>query len=103
MGEYGRLQDMSKNTKITDRINLLIKSDQDDVRQAASIALGKIALGNCTFFLPKIMQNVKQPDNKYRILYLMTIKEVIVNNSQALESEVSTLTEQLLKLADNKE
>jgi HEAT repeat protein len=103
LGEYGRLQDMSKTVSLTDRIESLIRSDQDDVRQAASIALGKLALGNTGFFLPKIMASIQKPDNKFRYLYLNTIKEVILNNSAALVKVVVGLTEELLKLADHKE
>jgi len=62
-----------------------------------------MALGNTGFFLPKIMASIQKPDNKYRYLYLNTIKEVILNNSQALSKVVTGLTEELLKLADHKE
>jgi hypothetical protein len=36
----------------------MIGSSEDEVREAASISLGKMAVGNPSYFVPKIMEAV---------------------------------------------
>lgn len=103
LGETGKISDLSKDTTIVNRITQLISSDQEDVRQAASIALGKLALGNISHFLPQVMNAIKDPKTKHRYLYLNSIREIILNDSHALESECNTLTDQLLNLSNHPE
>lgn len=78
-------------------------SHEEDVRIAASLSLGKMALGNTSHYIPEIIQLIKKSDAKSKFLYLNTIKEVIVNQPQALEPEVTTLTSELIELADSSE
>lgn len=103
LGEFGKIQDLSQQKDIHERIYALIASDQEEVRTASSIALGKMSIGNTTFFVPKVMASIQEPKTKHRYLYLNTIREIILNNSKALEHDVATLTDQLLVLASHKE
>jgi hypothetical protein len=59
----------------------LIGSDQEDVRQAASVALGKMALGKISHFLPIVMSAINNPKTGHRYLYLNSIREIILNDS----------------------
>jgi HEAT repeat protein len=103
MGELGKRQDMSKEADLYKRIQSLINSDQEDVRSAASTALGKMSLGNTGFFLPSVMAMIVKADQKHKFLYLNAIKEIIVNNVKALSSDASELIENLINLAKHPE
>lgn len=58
IGEYGRIHDLSGETTVQSRIMQMIGSNEDEVREAASISLGKMAVGNPSYFVPKIMEAV---------------------------------------------
>lgn len=51
MGEFGSLTDLSSIPKIIDTVSSLFKAPNEEVRTAASISLGSIAIGNPDFFL----------------------------------------------------
>lgn len=62
-----------------------------------------MAVGNPGFFVPRVMACIQDPKTKHRYLYLNSIKEIVNNDSKALEKDVNNVTEQLLKLANHKE
>jgi len=50
-----------------------------------------------------VMNAIKNPSTKHRYLYLNSIREIIINDSHALESEYNTLCDELLKLSNHQE
>jgi hypothetical protein len=69
-------------------------STSEDIRAAASVALGNVAIGNLEKFLPEILGEIKKnPKKKY--LLLGSLREVIVRQSGTKEG-----ISQLLKFFD---
>jgi len=62
-----------------------------------------MSVGNPSFFVPRVMASIKDPKTKFRYLYLNSIREIVTNDSKALEKDVTTVTEQLLQLANHQE
>lgn len=62
LGEYGKLNDLSGVANIIDQVSALFKSQSEDVRTAASIALGNISIGNPDFFLQRVFALVDKSD-----------------------------------------
>jgi len=59
IGEYGRVKDLKTEKVITNLVISLFKAPDQEVREAASIALGNIAAGNPTHFLKEVFAMVK--------------------------------------------
>ena len=85
LGEYGKLVDLSQEAKIIPTVQGLFQSGEDNVRIAASICLGNVAIGNPNFFLDKVFSLVKQSKDAQKYLFLNTIREIIVHDSSCLE------------------
>jgi len=51
LGEFGKLVDLSGVPNLIDKVSALFKSQNEDVKIAASIGLGNISIGNPDFFL----------------------------------------------------
>ena len=60
-------------------------SQNEQVRQAASISLGKLTIGNPKFFLDKVFQQVTKSDTKQKYLFLNTLREIILHDSDCLK------------------
>jgi len=54
LGEFGKLTDMSSNAKVLNLVTSLFGHQDEPVRQAASISLGNISIGNPDFYLQKV-------------------------------------------------
>lgn len=95
LGEYGKLMDLSK-----DPVMALIQKSFDhpneEVRQAASISLGKLTIGNAAFFLDKVLSLVKNSSAQQKYLFLNTIREIIIHNSSCLRGDIDQVQELLL-------
>ena len=85
MGEYGKLMDMSKELSVLQMIQNYISSTNENVRQAASISLGKITIGNPKFYLDKVFELVTKSEAKQKYLFLNTLREIILNDSACLK------------------
>lgn len=57
----------------------------EQVRQAASISLGNISIGNPEFFLQKVFALVDSSHDKQKYLFLNTLREIIITNAKCLE------------------
>lgn len=103
LGEFGKLEDLSayKEIDLFAKIQSFFLSPSEEVRSAASIGLGKITVGNMFFYLDKVMKMIQQSDSKQSYLYLNAIREIVLNNSEALHTDVEVLTELLLSQASN--
>ncbi|KAF2879367.1 hypothetical protein ILUMI_26814 [Ignelater luminosus] len=84
IGEIGREIDLTSINHLKDAILQSFLIDSEEVKIAASYALGCIALGNLQEYLPFIVQEIEtQPDQQY--LVLLSLQEVI--NSLSIPQE----------------
>jgi cullin-associated NEDD8-dissociated protein 1 len=84
IGEIGRRVDLSGNKEIKKSIIACFESSNEDVKSAASIALGGFAVGNLEKFLPEILAEVDaEPKRQYMLLG--SIREVVVSQSRSEE------------------
>ncbi|KAH8825088.1 armadillo-type protein [Flagelloscypha sp. PMI_526] len=75
----------------------LFDSDDDEVRSAAGVSAGGVAIGNMALYLPELVKII-QSTSKRRILALHALKEVVTNASLSqLEHFSSMLWEPLFK------
>jgi hypothetical protein len=82
LGEIGRRVDLSSNKDIKKSVLACFESSNEDIKSAASIALGGIAVGNMEKFLPELLAEVDaQPKRQYLLLGAM--REVIVSQSRS--------------------
>lgn len=90
LGELGRRLDLSATKDLKKSILACFESSNEDVKSAASIALGGIAVGNMEKFLPELLAEVDaQPKRQYLLLGAM--REVIVSQSRS-DKGVENLT-----------
>ena len=52
IGEYGKIKDLSTEQRILPMVQRLFAHAQEDVKFAASISMGNVAIGNPEYFLP---------------------------------------------------
>ncbi|QRW05866.1 cullin-associated NEDD8-dissociated protein 1 [Ceratobasidium sp. AG-Ba] len=95
VGEIGRFIDMSNQPEVFDNSLGFFKSDSEEVRSAAAFAVGNIAIGSQERFLPIIVKQVQNDDEK-RLLSMHALKEVVSHCSHAhLESIAESLWQPL--------
>ncbi|CAB4064779.1 CAND1 [Lepeophtheirus salmonis] len=102
IGEIGNYIDLSKNAELK---NIVLKSfnhSSEEVKSAASYALGKLSLGNLKEYLPFVLQEIEsQPKRQYLLLH--SLKEIISVQStssdgvQILAPYVPAIWDQLFK------
>jgi len=66
------------------------------VRAAASISLGNIAVGNPDHFLKEVFSLIQQAQDQQKYLFLNTIREIIMHDSQCLKEYVGELLKLLI-------
>merc|ERR1719198_2098830 len=69
LGEIGAQNDLSSHAKLIDRLLEGFASSADDVKNTAAFALGNIAAGNLSFYLPLLLNQVKASQHQYLLLY----------------------------------
>lgn len=75
LGEIGRRRDLSTNDQIENIVIESFQSPFEEIKSAASYALGNIAVGNLTKYLPFILDQIEnQPKKQYLLLH--SLKEV---------------------------
>ena len=76
IGEIGRHIDLSKNTALKTTILESFNHSSEEVKSAASYALGNISLGNLKEYLPFVLREIEsQPKRQYLLLH--SLKEII--------------------------
>lgn len=76
LGEIGRQMDLSGYGKIENVILESFSSQNEEIKAAASYALGNVSVGNLPYFLPFVLQEIKnQPKRQYLLLH--SLKEII--------------------------
>lgn len=77
LGDIGRKSDLSAHAALRTALSTLLDADNEEVRAAASYALGSIAVGNLAAFLPGILRDVQQSKRQYLLLH--SIREIITD------------------------
>jgi len=102
IGETGRGADLSQLPELKQTILSAFNHTSEEVKSAASYALGNIALGNLSEYLPFILHEIEtQPRRQYLLLH--SLKEVIsatsVNSTgvQSLSAYVPSIWDQLYR------
>ncbi|KAH7437479.1 hypothetical protein KP509_05G074400 [Ceratopteris richardii] len=80
LGEIGRRRDLSLQTDIEGVIIGSFQSPSEEIKAAASFALGNIAVGNLPKYLPFILSQIDS-QSKQQYLLLHSLKEVITRQS----------------------
>lgn len=80
LGEIGRRKDLSVHALIENIIIESFQSPFEEIKSAASYALGNIAVGNLSKFLPFILNQIDNQQKKQYLL-LHSLKEVIARQS----------------------
>ncbi|XP_041360629.1 LOW QUALITY PROTEIN: cullin-associated NEDD8-dissociated protein 1-like [Gigantopelta aegis] len=90
LGEIGKHLDLSTHGDIQNVILESFSSPNEEVKSAASYALGNISVGNLPKFLPFVLQEIEnQPKRQYLLLH--SLKEIISCESSS-PSGVETLS-----------
>lgn len=80
IGEIGRRVDLSSQKGIEGVLFSAVQSSSDGVRQAASFALGNVAVGSMEKFLPMLLQLISsEPSHQYSLL--SALKETIATHT----------------------
>ncbi|XP_047948675.1 cullin-associated NEDD8-dissociated protein 1 [Salvia hispanica] len=80
LGEIGRRKDLSAHDHIENIVIESFQSPFEEIKSAASYALGNIAVGNLPKYLPFILDKIDNQQKKQYLL-LHSLKEVIVRQS----------------------
>ncbi|XP_074601185.1 cullin-associated and neddylation-dissociated 1 [Brevipalpus obovatus] len=102
IGEIGKNVDLSCIRELKDLLINAFSSPSEEVKSAASFALGSISVGNLNEFLPFLLQEIEKKQ-KGQYLLLHSLKEIIncqsVNNQmiKTLEPFLDVIWELLLK------
>jgi len=102
IGEIGRTNDLSKIQNLKVSILNAFSHQTEEVKSAASYALGNIALGNLQEYLPFILHEIESARNRQYLL-LHSLKEIISGQSssptgvQVLNEYIPSIWDQLYK------
>ena len=81
LGEIGRRKDLSSHAHIENIVIESFQSPFEEIKSAASYALGNIAVGNLSKYLPFILDQIDNQQKKQYLL-LHSLKEVCALNYQ---------------------
>ncbi|KAB5574504.1 hypothetical protein DKX38_001698 [Salix brachista] len=97
LGEIGRRKDLSLHANIETIIIESFQSPFEEIKSAASYALGNIAVSNLSKYLPFILDQIDNQQKKQYLL-LHSLKEVIVRQSVDKAEFQDSSVEKILKL-----
>lgn len=100
LGEIGRRKDLSSHEHIENIIIESFQSPFEEIKSASSYALGNIAVGNLSKYLPFILDQIDNQQKKQYLL-LHSLKEVIVRQSVDKAEFQDSSVEKILKLLFN--
>ncbi|KAK9134133.1 hypothetical protein Syun_013463 [Stephania yunnanensis] len=103
LGEIGRRKDLSSHLHIENIVIESFQSPFEEIKSAASYALGNIAVGNLSKYLPFVLDQIDNQQKKQYLL-LHSLKEVIVRQSVGRSGQAEfqeTSVEKILKLLFN--
>ncbi|XP_052204710.1 cullin-associated NEDD8-dissociated protein 1 [Diospyros lotus] len=100
LGEIGRRKDLSLHAHIENVVIESFQSPFEEIKSAASYALGNIAVGNLSKYLPFILDQIDNQQKKQYLL-LHSLKEVIVRQSVDKSEFQDSSVEKILNLLFN--
>uniref|UniRef100_A0A803NAM7 TATA-binding protein interacting (TIP20) domain-containing protein n=1 Tax=Chenopodium quinoa TaxID=63459 RepID=A0A803NAM7_CHEQI len=100
LGEIGRRKDLSAHAHIENIVIDSFQSPFEEIKSAASYALGNIAVGNLSKYLPFILDQIDHQQKKQYLL-LHSLKEVIVRQSTDKAEFQATSVDKILNLLFN--
>ncbi|XP_054801363.1 cullin-associated NEDD8-dissociated protein 1 [Prosopis cineraria] len=100
LGEIGRRKDLSAHQNIETIVIESFQSPFEEIKSAASYALGNIAVGNLPKYLPFILNQIDNQQKKQYLL-LHSLKEVIVRQSVDKAEFQESSVEKILNLLFN--
>ncbi|XP_047164214.1 cullin-associated NEDD8-dissociated protein 1 isoform X1 [Vigna umbellata] len=100
LGEIGRRKDLSTHDHIENIVIESFQSPFEEIKSAASYALGNIAVGNLPKYLPFILDQIDNQQKKQYLL-LHSLKEVIVRQSVDKAEFQESSVEKILNLLFN--
>ncbi|KAG4929120.1 hypothetical protein JHK84_046091 [Glycine max] len=100
LGEIGRRKDLSSHAHIENIVIESFQSPFEEIKSAASYALGNIAIGNLPKYLPFILDQIDNQQKKQYLL-LHSLKEVIVRQSVDKAEFQESSVEKILNLLFN--
>ena len=99
LGELGQRINLSNVNNASQSLATIclqfFEASSEDVKHAASYALGRSAVGNVNAFLPSILSALESAVNKTRYLLLSALKELIICH-QLTGADMSSSTPQIL-------
>eukprot|EP01135_Chromosphaera_perkinsii_P001602 Nk52_evm72s207 gene=Nk52_evmTU72s207 len=84
LGNIGSALDLSSYTNIQEVLMGSFKSNSEDVKSAASFAFGNICVGNLEYYVPKLVEQIKN-HGKEQYLLLHALKETISTEAMSRE------------------
>ncbi|GJR63865.1 cullin-associated NEDD8-dissociated protein 1 [Tanacetum coccineum] len=100
LGEIGRRKDLSSHARIETIVIESFQSPFEEIKSAASYALGNIAVGNLPKYLPFILNQIDNQQKKQYLL-LHSLKEAIVRQSVDKAEFQDSSVEKILNLLFN--
>ncbi|GLJ25166.1 hypothetical protein SUGI_0481390 [Cryptomeria japonica] len=103
LGEIGRRRDLSQHANIEGIVIESFQSPFEEIKSAASYALGNIAVGNLSKYLPFILNQIDNQQKKQYLL-LHSLKEVIARQAVDKSGQVDlqdAYVEKILNLLFN--
>ncbi|XP_021751471.1 cullin-associated NEDD8-dissociated protein 1-like [Chenopodium quinoa] len=100
LGEIGRRKDLSSHAHIENIVIDSFQSPFEEIKSAASYALGNIAVGNLSKYLPFILDQIDHQQKKQYLL-LHSLKEVIVRQSTDKAEFQASSVDKILNLLFN--
>eukprot|EP00735_Rhodelphis_limneticus_P008700 TRINITY_DN21_c0_g1::TRINITY_DN21_c0_g1_i1::g.14884::m.14884 TRINITY_DN21_c0_g1::TRINITY_DN21_c0_g1_i1::g.14884 ORF type:complete len:1250 (+),score=378.72,sp/Q5R6L5/CAND1_PONAB/40.08/0.0,TIP120/PF08623.5/2.3,TIP120/PF08623.5/2e+02,TIP120/PF08623.5/0.78,TIP120/PF08623.5/1e-46,HEAT_2/PF13646.1/3.2,HEAT_2/PF13646.1/8.4,HEAT_2/PF13646.1/2.8,HEAT_2/PF13646.1/3.4e+03,HEAT_2/PF13646.1/38,HEAT_2/PF13646.1/0.13,HEAT_2/PF13646.1/0.15,HEAT_2/PF13646.1/0.00035,HEAT_2/PF13646.1/0.00015,HEAT_2/PF13646.1/0.07 len=87
LGEIGRHINLSHHAQIRETVSALLDAGSEEIKSAASFALGNITVGALEQFLPALFVDiVEKPNRQYLLLH--ALKEVITRHSSQESARV---------------
>jgi len=104
LGEIGRNIDLSSNKTVRSDIEACFESDaSEQLKNAASYALGNVSVGNLKEFLPLIIKGIRE-NNKTKYLLIHSLKEIITEADESkLKPFINDTVPLLFENCDNEE
>jgi len=105
IGEIGRHMDLSGDNNVRDVIFECFKNTNEDIKSAASYALGNVSLGNLNLYLPIVLKEIDtHPKRQYLLLH--SLKEIIsaqYTSADTLKPFVAPIWDQLFRHCESSE
>eukprot|EP00195_Chlamydomonas_chlamydogama_P007020 CAMPEP_0202892974 /NCGR_PEP_ID=MMETSP1392-20130828/2632_1 /ASSEMBLY_ACC=CAM_ASM_000868 /TAXON_ID=225041 /ORGANISM="Chlamydomonas chlamydogama, Strain SAG 11-48b" /LENGTH=1235 /DNA_ID=CAMNT_0049577131 /DNA_START=157 /DNA_END=3864 /DNA_ORIENTATION=- len=103
LGAIGRRADLSKMPQVEAAITQALGAESDEIRGAASLALGGLACGNLPHYMPSLLRQISSTQGapKQQYLLLQALSEVITTIAVVGQAKIdlsASDTEQVLTL-----